>query len=120
MKKEHDEEIERLLLRFRPADPLARLRQRVVSEEYLPHRPRRTWPTRLFKAAVAAVLVLSLCLNTVADDIATDAAAAVGLGPAVWTRHAERAAQMLDGDGCGRQYIALGLMASTGRAAPTK
>ncbi|MDY7011380.1 MAG: hypothetical protein SVV80_11620 [Planctomycetota bacterium] len=114
--KEHDEKIERILLRFRPADPPARLRQRVVPEEYLPQRLRRTWLARLFRAAVAAVLVLSLCLNTVADGMATDAAASVGLGPAIWTKHAEHAAQMLNGDGWGRQYIALGLMASTGRA----
>ncbi len=118
--KKYDEKIERMLLRFRPADPPDGLRQRVVSAEYLPHRQKQTWPTMLFRAAVAAVLVFSLSMNTVADDIATDAASAVGLGPAVWTEHAEQAVQMLDSDGYGRQYIALGLMASTGRSAPAR
>ena len=118
--KKDDEKIERMLLRFRPADPPDSLRQRVVSGAYSPHRPQRTWPTKLFRAAVAAVLVLSLGLNIAADDMATDVAASVGLGPAIWTEHAEQAAQMLDGDGYGRQYIALGLMASTGRTEPAR
>jgi len=116
MNETHDG-LERMLRRFRPAAPPRELRPRVLAEagrraDGQRSHAARDWRVWVFRAAVAAGLVLALCLNFAADQIAQRDAGMIGLGPAVWDEQAEQTAKLLDGDGWGRRYIALGLMAS--------
>ena len=113
----HDKEIEQILRGYRPAGPSESLRERVLSSADSRPRlePARTWRVWAFRTAVAAALVLSLTLNMAAERTMMEVCTNIGIGPVRWTKDAEQAAQMLDGDEWGRRYIALGLMASTGR-----
>ena len=108
--REHENEMEQILLKFRPAEPPERLRARVLAWQGPSGPGRNSW-TWLYRGAVAAVLVFAFGLNLAADSIVARAAMNVGVGPAVWTAEAEQAAQMLNGNGWARKYIALGLMA---------
>ena len=108
---ESDSDIERRLRQYRPRGPAPDLRQRILAQP----APIRLWPAWAFRAAIAAMLLLAFTLNRAAQRINDQTAASVGLGPVVWTHDAEQAAQLVDGGERGRQYIALCLMASTGR-----
>ncbi len=74
---EHDNEIEQILRRFRPAGPPERLRERVLSSAPLGTKRTRTWRVWAFRAAVAAVVLLAVGLRltpiicTVAAVLAT-------------------------------------------------
>lgn len=108
--------IEQMLRKYCPAGPPEGMRARVLAaageagaQAMQPVGP--SWGTRLFRWGVAAILLLALGLNYTADRMMRRSAAGVGAGPVVWTEQAEQMAQMLDGNGWGRRYIALGLMA---------
>ena len=115
-----DNEIEQILRRYRPAGPPEGLRQRVLLSAQPRTKPTRTWRVWAFRAAVAAVVVLSITLNVAADRMMTAVSASIGIGPVRWTEDAEQAAQMLGGGAWGRRYIALGLMASIGKEPSTE
>jgi len=108
-----DGDLERLLERFSPVGPPAGLRQRVLAvarSAPAAHRPRR-FAVSVWRAAVAAGFMAAVCLTLAADRISTRTAGQIGIGPAVWTQQEEEIAQMLDGDGCGRRYVAMALRA---------
>ena len=107
---QNNDQIEQILLQYRPADPPATLRPRVLSllERPVPgQRNRAVW---FFRAAVAAMLILSCGLNFAADAMNDDLLDSIGLGPAVWTEDAEELSKIIDDNDWARQYIALGLM----------
>jgi hypothetical protein len=74
-------------------------------------KPARRAALYIWRSAVAAGIVAMILLNHAADRISARTAGQVGVGPAVWTKDCERTAQMLDSQGWGRRYLALGLMA---------
>jgi|GEM_PF-2052022 len=141
---ENDDQVERMLRRYRPAGPSPQLRVRVLAPSRLrafvpwrlcarpswlrrfvapslgfrsaaAPRPAPLWPLWAYRGAVAAMLALALCLNWAANSIAASTAARIGVGPAQWTPEAERIAAQIGGE-AGRQYIALCLMGSSGRS----
>ena len=65
---DHDDQIERILQRYRPAGPPDDLRSRVLSAARVrpTRRPGRSTPRALaFAAAVAAVIVLAIGLRAI-------------------------------------------------------
>ena len=115
---EQKSEIEQILLKFRPASPPESLRARMLSAANLTPTYARTWGGWAFWLTVAAMLIFACGLNFAAEATTNDIVDSIGLGPAIWTKDAEEVARMLDGNGWGRQYIALGLMAETGPVGP--
>ena len=113
---DQDRQIEQILRAYRPAAPPDELRDRVLASAETGLAPDRTWRGWAFRGAVAAAIVVSVALNLAADRTMATVNSTVGIGPVRWTEDAEQAAQLLDGDGWGRRYIALRLMASTGKA----
>jgi len=115
---ETENRITEMLSQFRPVGPPADLRQRVLAKA---GRAAARPPARgraldwVFRGAVAATLAVAVCLSFAADRITHRQAAMIGIGPAVWDEQAEQIAQLLGGDGWGRHYVALGLMASGAR-----
>ena len=110
--QEHNDDIEKTLLRYQPAGPSLRLRERVLSAAPMPARGSRlVWA---FRSAVAALVLLALGLNHAAGRLNRATAASVGIGPVIWTADAERAAEWMGGGEEGRLYVALCLMASGG------
>ena len=110
---ENLEPIERLLERFRPVGPPARLRARALAaaESVLTERRPRRIGVYVWRAAVAAGLIVAVCLNLAAERISTSTLEQVGIGPAIWTQQTEQIAQMLDGEGSGGRYLAMALQA---------
>ena len=117
---DHDDNnaIEQILRAYRPAGPPESLRRRVLSTGHAQPSatPPRPWGAWAFRAAIAAMLVAAFALNVATDNAMATLAANIGVGPVRWTEDAEQAAQLLDGDGWGRRYIALGLMAGPATA----
>ena len=113
--------MERVLERFQPVGPPAGLRARVLDAAVAAtlRRSRGRAAVAIWRSAVAAGLVAALWLNLAANQISGRLAGQVGLGPAVWTQQAEEAAQLLDGDGWGRQYVAMALLAGPLGRSPT-
>ena len=107
---EHEKEIEQVLLKFRPASPPEGLRARVLTAVTIPPTPVRNWRVWVFRAAVAAMLIFAFSLNIATAEMTENLVANIGIGPAIWTEDAEEFAKVMDGNGWGRQYIALGLM----------
>jgi hypothetical protein len=105
--------VERAMERFRPIGPPAALRQRVLDATPTERLavPRRRIAIWVWRSAVAAGLVAAVWLNLTGDRIAAQVASQVGVGPPVWTQQAEEAAELLDGQGTGRQYLAMALRA---------
>ena len=60
---DHDNEIEQILRRYRPAAPPERLRERVLSSALPGTEPTRPWRVWAFRAAVAAVILLAVGLR---------------------------------------------------------
>jgi hypothetical protein len=112
---ERDRDIEQALLQFRPVGPPASLRNRMLAAARAPLRARGSWRMATFWGALAAMLLVAVCLNFAAGSIARSVTSQVGIGPARWTPQAEEAAQILGGGPAARQYVALGLMSSIGR-----
>ena len=109
------DDMENLLQRFRPAGPPARLREKILRQEIPPALPVRRWPIRLFRSAIAALLLLSFTLFYATDRMNQDSAASVGLGPPRWTAEAQQAADLIGPGLEARQYIAICLMAGNAR-----
>ncbi len=107
---QNNNQIEQILLKYRPADPPETLRARVLSLLERPAPPHHSSTVWFFRAAVAAVLIFACGLNLAADAMTSDLLDSVGIGPAIWTEDAEEVARILDGNGWARRYIALGLM----------
>ncbi len=112
------DDLEMVLRGYRPAGPPRRLRERILRPPVAPSTAARRWPIRLFRSAIAAVLILSLVLIHAADRLNQDTAAGVGVGAAHWTAEAEQAADLLGSGAASRHYIALCLMAGNGHTAP--
>jgi hypothetical protein len=110
------DEMERLLRRYYPAGPPAHIREKILRRDLLLATPRRLWPMRLFRTAVAALLLLSLGLLHAADRLNQDSAARSGLGSPHWTAEAQQAADIMGGDPASRQYIAICLVAGNGHS----
>ena len=105
------DDMEQLLLRFRPAGPPPHVRDKILRLDMLRTTPRPLWPMRLFRTAVAALLLLSLGLLHAASLLNHDSASRVGIGPPRWTPQAQQAAELLGNDPAARQYVALCLIA---------
>ncbi len=112
---EHEPGIEQALLRFRPAGPPGSLRDRVLAAARAPLPARGSWRITAFWGALAAMLLIAVCLNFAAGSITRSVTSQVGVGPARWTPQAEEAAAILGGGRAARQYVALGLMGSIAR-----
>ncbi len=107
-----NDDLEDILRRFRPAGPPEQLRQRILLAHALRRRHAARWPIRLYRTAVAALLLLALGLLHSADRLNQDSASRVGVGPVRWTAEAQQAADLIGTGAAGRQYIALCLIAS--------
>ncbi len=103
----NDPQIEAMLTRYRPTGPPANLRDRVLR---LTGGRRSRWAMAV-GLAIAALLVLSLGLDLASRQMMQETALALGAGRIEWTPEAEEMAQMLNGDGEGRRYLALALAA---------
>ena len=102
---EHKNKIEEMLLKFRPASPPEGLRGRVLSAADSSGGSGRAWGLWVFRAAIAAMLVIALGLNVAANKMTKRLIASIGGSPAAWTKESEEAAKMLDGNGWARQYM---------------
>jgi hypothetical protein len=109
---EDDAKIEALLNRYRPVGPPLELRARVL-QVAVPPRMRRTTAAGW---AIAASLILSVGLNLAADRLTQDTAQLVGIGQIEWTSRNEGYVSSLVGEGAGRDYVALALLADTCRS----
>ncbi|MHC4445106.1 MAG: hypothetical protein ACYTF1_03740 [Planctomycetota bacterium] len=98
--------IEELLAGYRPKGPPAGLRERIMQSVEFGRSPwkRAGW------MAVAAMLVLSIGLNFAAESVTRDTVDMLQVQHIEWTPEAEEAAQLLNGDGWGRQYVAFTLV----------
>jgi hypothetical protein len=113
------DDIEELLNHFRPAGPPADLRGRILGQEVPTDRSLtpptaaapRSWPTWVFRSAIAALLLMSITLIDAANRLNHESATSVGIGPPRWTPEAQQAADLLGNDPAARQYIALCLIA---------
>jgi len=111
---QHEQEIEQALLRFRPAGPPPGLRSRVLTAAAALPLATTSWRTTTFWGALAAMLLVAVCLNLAADRITRSVANQVGIGPARWTAQAEEAVEILGGGPAARRYVALGLESDPG------
>jgi hypothetical protein len=75
------DDIENLLQRYRPVGPPSTLRQKIVAA--LP--VERHWPLYIFRAAIAATLLISVGLLYAADTLNRTNADRIGTGPVTWT-----------------------------------
>ena len=109
MMNDEDARIEKLLAGYRPKGPPTRLREWVMRSVELRRLPwRRTgW------MAVAAMLLLSFGLNLLTESMARDTVDMLQVQRIEWTPEAQEIADELDGDGWGRQYIALAMVADS-------
>jgi len=106
-----DAKIEALLGRYRPVGPPAELRARVLASA----TPRRSRWSVAGWLAVAAMLIVSLGLDLAADSITDRTVAMLGSTVVEWTPEAEETANLINGDGWGRRYLALALAADAHR-----
>ncbi len=91
-----DNQIESILRRYRPRGLPARA----------PHVSRRF---AIWKLAIAAMLAVSLGLNLAACYITNQISVILADRQSRWTPAAEETAQLLDGNGWGRRYLAFAL-----------
>jgi hypothetical protein len=99
------DEIENMLMRYRPMGPGEELRRRVLGEE--PAHSYRIWVVR---AAVAAMLLVAVGLEWSARVTNQRTVEQIGVGRVTWDANAERAANLIGGGEHGREYIALCLL----------
>ncbi len=98
-----DERMEEMLLRYRPAGPSAALRDRVLRAA----APMSSWRRSLWRWSAAAVLLLAAGLHWATERALRDTVTVIDTSRVEWTPAAEDAAQLLNGNGCGRAYIRL-------------
>src|SRR4051812_19872035 len=103
-----DSDIEQTLLRYHPVAPPTSLREKILTPSPLaaPPRPTPRWPLYLFRAAIAATLLISFPLLHFADPLNQATVARAGLRPTLWTADAEQTAALLDAGPAGRRYLA--------------
>ena len=99
-------QIEEMLMRYRVVGPPARLRGRIIQSVEFSRSPR--WGAGWM--AVAAMLVLSIGLNYMAESMSRDTIDMLQVQQVEWMPEAQEAADMLNGDGWGRQYVAFALV----------
>ncbi len=107
----NDAGIESLLARYRPVGPPADLRDRVVRSA----GPRRSRLAAVAWWSMAAALALSVGLHLATQQVMRQTAATLNTPQTQWTAEAEEAAELLNGHGSGRGYIALALAADKPR-----
>jgi len=112
------DDLENELRRFRPVGPPPELRDRILRRPAPAQLAARRWLGWIYRASVAASLLLSFTLFRAADALNRDSAARVGMGPPRWTPEADQAADLLGGDPSARQYIALCLIAGNAPRPP--
>ena len=100
-----DQAIERLLTRYRPAGPPARLERRIRALAESPQR-RAVVPGRF---AAAALLVLGLALHLATERLNRRTIVAISGPTTAWSPEAEQAAELLNGKGAGRAYVRFAL-----------
>jgi len=116
------DEIENILQSFRPAGPPPGLREKILTSSLNVdvHPVRFPWARYVFRAGIAASLLISFLLLHAANKLNRDSATVVGIGPPRWTAEAQQAADLIDPNGnAGRQYIALALRADRARPTPS-
>ncbi|MFA5864901.1 MAG: hypothetical protein WC975_09460 [Phycisphaerae bacterium] len=101
----NDNQIEALLRRFGPKGPPTALRKKIFESP----KTHYSFRSIFWWSSIAAMLIISLCLNFAADGVAKDTAKLLGPSQTQWTPEAEEAAKLLDGNGWGRRYIAFAL-----------
>lgn len=113
-----DANIEKMLKQYHPIGPAENLRRRVLATVSVQTTAKtsHTWPVCIFRAALAAMVLLALGLSHAAEQMNQTTAANVGIGPAPWTADAEQTARFIGGGPEGRQYIAWCLIASNGQS----
>lgn len=115
------DDIENLLQRYRPVDPPAALRQKILGSRLVRSTPAPVrWPVYVFRSSVAAAIVFSFGLLHAANTLNQQTAVSVGMGLPKWTADAQQAADLIDPNGsAGRRYIALCLLADNARPSPS-
>ena len=109
---ENNQPIEDLLRRYRPMGPPSALRVRVLRPHKMPQH--RLW-SRFLGWSAAAMLVLSLGLQMAARSMTRETAEMLYGQCLQWAPAAQEVADLLDGDGRGRQYVAFALWAEARR-----
>ena len=108
-----DKQIEELLLRYHISSPPMELKERVLSSS--------RWVSFRWKvagwAAVAAVLMVSIGLYWATIRMERQMSGMFEPGQ-IWNTGIDELAQMMDGDGTGRRYLALRLTAACWKAKP--
>ena len=112
---DNNRSVEDLLGRYRPMGAPPALRKHVLRSI---ESPQRRIGQKLFYLSAAAMLILSLGLEIAARSITRETAGILYAQSLQWTPEAQEAADLLDGDGRGRQYIALALWADARRPKP--
>jgi hypothetical protein len=111
--------VERLLERFGPVGPPAALRERTLASALAAARGhRRRLAVGLWRAAVAAGIVAAVALNLSALRVSQRIDAQIGVGQDVWTAQVAQAADLLNGEGLSRQYLAMVLRAGARPISP--
>ena len=106
---DHDDaRIESLLGRYHPVDPPPALRQRALGAAEAYDRRLHLWRT-IGWSVLAAMLILSVGLHWATLSIEQQTIAMLGSEPIQWSAQAEELAQLLNGQGAGRRYLALQL-----------
>lgn len=108
-----DRQIEELLLKYRVSGPPMELKGRVLSSG---QRVTLRWKI-VGWAAAAAVLVVSTGLHWATVRMERQMGGMLEPGQ-IWSAEAEELAQMMDGEGAGRRYLALRLAVGHGTAQP--
>ena len=101
----NDNQIEAVLRHYQPKGPPENLRAKIFSTA----KRKFSYGSIVWWTSIAAMLMISIGFNHAANTITNQTASMVGSSQIRWTPEAEEAAQMLDGNGWGRRYIAFAL-----------
>ena len=110
-----DKQIEELLLKYRVSGPPMEIKGRVFSSG---RRATLRWKV-VGWAAAAAVVVLLVSIGLQWATVRMERQMGGMLEPGqIWSAEAEELAQMMDGEGAGRRYLALRLAVGYGTSQP--
>jgi len=108
-----DAQIEEILQKYRLSGPPTVLKERIFSS-----RPSSISRTKIVGwLAVAAVLLVSIGLHWATIQMERQMGGMLEPGQ-IWSAEAEELAEMMDGEGTGRRYLAMRLAAGFGTARP--
>ena len=111
-----DLKIETILSHYRPKGVPVELRERIFTAPVAgPSRFKVAW-----WLAVAAMLMASIGLQFANSQLNEQICTLLQPGQTLWTAEVEELAQMMNGDGWGRRYLALHLTAGSIRGATTQ